>query len=362
MNVERLHSIVRALRQDLDVGSIVPRMTELRNAVQAQISEPTNASYQEQIVSLRGSLNNALSISRSNDFPPTWHQAIETMGIDGLLGNKLLAQVNEIFNRNQITPVVALSDLTALTDRLDALNAAVNQLLGGLQFLRIPNEDLDPGEAEVGVLVPRAAVDNELKKLGDEFADLQRILAPFNELAGNSAPLKVASIASSDFGVYVEMIPGAAALLAVGVERILAAYKTVLELRVLRAQLRTQGMPEESLGSIDDHANGVMGAANRETAEVLAARAPADITQERRNELRNAAEKSLNAIAVRVDRGYNVDVRSGEPVPDVPDSATAVAEIRAAAPNLQYINLSGTPILLLAMPGLDEASAEANAE
>jgi hypothetical protein len=79
------------------------------------------------------------------------------------------------------------------------------------------------------------------------------------------------------------------------------------------------------------------------------------------NELRQELTLSLNALATRVDLGYNVEVRAGE-LPPPPEDEVGVedsvdAETRAATEairskqeSLEFMNLSGKPILSLEQP------------
>jgi hypothetical protein len=89
----------------------------------------------------------------------------------------------------------------------------------------------------------------------------------------------------------------------------------------------------------------------------------------RRNELRVELVKALNALANRVDRGYGVEVRAGElpesaegdeaamdGEPDdefTADTRRAAALIRENRKALQFLKLSGEPIL-----GLPEVSED----
>jgi len=70
---------------------------------------------------------------------------------------------------------------------------------------------------------------------------------------------------------------------------------------------------------------------------------------------------SLNALATRVDLGYNVEVRAGElpPTPDDepdtedsvdPETRAATDAIRSKQKSLEFMNVSGKPILRLEQP------------
>jgi len=292
-----------------------------------------------------------LSAAASNQFPPSWIQVLEELNIEDVLGRELLQRVEAVFGRNQLTPAVAAEAIDELASEVEEVQGGLTDLLGGLGYFVIGAEELPPGEAEVGVLIPRVAVKNELSELGGELVELDAILGPFLELGtGTRPPIKIASVASSDFGVFVEMVPQAAALVALAVERVIHGYKTVLEIRALRAGLAEQHVPDEALAGIEAHANSVMGdSITSVIEELLEESAVGD--EGRKNELRTELRKSLNKLANRIDQGYNIDVRAG----DVPAEAqgdddgvtSAVSSIRNASPNLKFINRSGLPILSL---------------
>lgn len=181
------------------------------------------------------------------------------------------------------------------------------------------------------------------------------------ELAtGSRPPIEVVTISSTDFGVFLDVAPKAAMFVAVAVERVVALYKNLLEIRKLRQEMEDQGVPVESLAGIDTHANSVMDKGIEAIADELIAEAPATVDSGRRNELRIDLRVSLNGMANRIDKGFNIDVRAEPEESDdgdeVADSAAAVQAIRAASPNLRFINRSGRPILSLPEQSNSEAA------
>ena len=83
------------------------------------------------------------------------------------------------------------------------------------------------------------------------------------------------------------------------------------------------------------------------------------IEKGRRNELRKDLTVSLNSMANRIDRGYNIEIRVEEigPPSDEEDEKSMSAEerkrrdivekIRAKQENLKFANVTGQPILTL---------------
>ena len=326
-------------------------MQQLRDALRNQANAPQEPSHQQQVSDALNRLTSTLPNAPSNGFPPTWQEVLDELHLSPLLGNQLLESVQETFDRNQITPSIAADEVQRLTEQLESANNTVNQLVSSLASLEIGSEDLDVGDAEVSVLIPRSAVNEGLEALGDEFVDLQKLFGPFLEMGiGSRPPLRVRSISSSDFGVFVDVAPKVAALVAVAVERVVAVYKSLLEIRKLRQELSEQGVPDTELAGVDQHANNHMEAG---ISEVVDEMLPAtDSADGRTHELRIELRLSLNGIANRIDHGYNIDVRAG-PEPDSTDesdengTAQAFQTIRNASPNLQFLNRSGQPILSL---------------
>lgn len=341
------------IKDDLQATGVVATMQQLRDALRNQVNAPQEPTYQQQVSTALQQLAEA----RGHAFPPTWEQALEELGIQGLLGQQLVDAVREIFERNQITPSVALEEIQALTGRLEATVAALDQLLAALSHFRVGSEDLDAGEAEVGILIPRDVIDNELGQLGGEFVELQKLLRPFLEVATGSRPaVEVRAISSTDFGVFLDIAPEAAAFIAVAVERVVALYKTLLEVRTLRQGLRDQGVPDASLVGVDEHANEHMTTGIATAVDELVD-SKTGIESGRKNELKTELRWALNAFANRIDKGYNIDVRAGEPEQtdtdadadgaSVDELAKAFRLIADVSPGLRFINRSGDPILSL---------------
>jgi hypothetical protein len=262
--------------------------------------------------------------------------------------------VEEVFQRNQITPAVALTELQQLTKRLNLFQKALEQILAAYKQFRIGNEGLEPGECEIGMLIPRDEVKNNLNGFAQELKELIFVLNTFSEVAtGKPDELSIKTISSSDLTVYLNAHAPFAACLAVAVERIVALYKQLLEIKKIRGELLKQGVPEKQTAGIEEHANTAMeNGIETLTLEILE-KYHHGKDGHRKNELGNAIRVSLNRIANRIDRGFNIEVRV-EPMKEVaPESddakkkAEQITAIQAATKNMQFMKLEGAPILRL---------------
>lgn len=358
MNVERLHAIAGELRRDLDQTETLPNLQNLVSSLTNQINQPQQPQFQQQTSQHLSRLLISLKDARANKFSPTWQQVLEELGAKNLIGINLAASIEDIFARNQITPSVAQQELQSLLNKLEKLSSALDQLLAGFQTLKIGAEELDPGECELGVLVPRGFLDNRLDRFATELEEINQIFSVFAEVSTGSRPgFEIKTISSSDLSVYLTVSATVGACIAAAMERIISLYKQLLEIRRLQGELEKQGLEKKNLKGIEEHANGVMETGIDRLVKELTTEYLASCDAARKNELSIELKYSLKKIANRIDRGFNIEVRMEEPemAAENPDETTeeerallkAHATVAEAAESMQFLKLEGEPILKL---------------
>ena len=245
-----------------------------------------------------------------------------------------------------------------MTDAVEELQGSLQSLLSAFSHFTLGKEDIAPGDAELSVLIPREAVASELPKLGEELLQIQRVLGPFSELAtGLRRPLTVNTIASSDFGLFMAIDFQTAKLIVEAVGLINKTYEIIGRLRTNTQGLRDDALGDDLLALIDERINTKMAEANTAAAEELVV-TNTKIDDGRKQELRTEVRLSLNALANRIDHGYNIDVRMG-PIPNGtadPETAEAARVIITAGEALKYFKPAGRPILSLPEPTADADS------
>jgi hypothetical protein len=361
VNAERLHAIAKALKDELDATQAVPLTQQLLQGLQSIDQQPGQPAPQQSVSEARAQLEARLAEAASNHHSPAWRNAVEELGVADLLGDRLGEQIEGIFDRNEITPAAAASELEPIATSLTRLDNALDQLLQGFDFFGIPAEELEPGEFEIGFLIPREAVEDELGELGLEFINVKRILGPFQELAtGTREDLEVRSISSSAFQVFLQSAPAVALMFATALERLISSYEKVMNIRVAYQTLKESNVEQDALAAVEASAEKKIGEDINEMVEQTLAEAD-DLEPARCNELRKELTDSLNALANRIDRGYSMEVRAG-PLPEPDDGeeedeseddkrlARIVEQVLAKQERLKFTNTSGAPILQLPEP------------
>lgn len=353
MNAERLHAIAILLKKEMTSSNIAEKLQTLINTLQMVVNQPV-PHHQQALAENIKIVYSALTNTPIDEFSPAWQQLLTAMGGNELFGNSLKTIIENIFSTNQITPAVALTELQQLHKRLESFKTAIDQLTTSLRQLNIGDETLTPGECEIGMLIPRAAVDNHLTDFADELNELSFILNTFSEIGtGKKDNLNIKTISSTDLTVYLNAAAPFAACLAVAIERIVALYKQLLEIRKLRTDLQKQGVPPEQTAGIEDYANKLMDNGIEKLSLEIVAEFYKEKDEGRKNELSNASRIALNRLANRIDRGYNFEVRT-EPIPAEKEQNENQEELRkqiqiiqSAAKNMEFIKLEGEPILKL---------------
>lgn len=359
MNVERLHAIATSLRADLDSSTCVSLLQSLVSSLSNQINQPGQPQFQQQTSQFYTQLIEKLEDSAVNDFSPTWRQVLDEIGGSRITGANLATLIRETFARNQITPSVAQQELQGYLSGLQQLSAGIDQTLSGLRSLNIGSEDLEPGHCELGVLVPRAFLDNRLDRFASELEELNQIFGVFSEVAVGSRPgFEIKTISSTDLSVYLEVAAIVGACIATCVERIVALYKQLLEIRKTQAELAKLGVEKKNLKGIEDHANAIMDKGIEKLVKEIMAEYMPTGEAARKYELSIELKFAMKKVANRIDRGFNIEVRMEEPDINAedPESATpkekallaAHAKVSEAAQTLQFLKLDGHPILQLA--------------
>lgn len=350
MNVEKLNSLAYDIVEENKTLQYVAKFQNVIDTLQNVITQPQQPQHQTNLSDQLTALKEALAKSLVNDLSPAWYQVLVELEVDDILGNNLYQRIEKILSQNQIIPTKAKQELDTYFSKLDTKMTGFTNVVTGLETLEIGYDELDEGECEIGVLIPRDYIKNDLGKFGEEIKELTFIFNNYSELiTGKKESFQIRNLSTSDPLITVATITAIAAGVAKTVGWLIDNYKKLLEIKKLKAELKKQGLSEENLQGISDHSNGFMEKAIEEIIAKIAKEYNGNGDKNRKNELLNGVRISLNKIANRIDRGFNFEVRI-EPIKSEEEDkkeTKEIKEIKAASKNLQFMKLSGQPILRL---------------
>jgi len=358
MNAERLNLVAKGILGDIRISQSEVLIDQLKEHLLNQISNPTKAEYQKSVSSTLGKLTRSLEKAPSNDFAPTWIQAIEKFNASELLGEKLRQNLESIFARNKITPSAAHDEILEIAAQIKKLKKTLTQIVYGLTTLNIGEVQLDPNQCEIGIFIPREFIKNNLENFVNELFEIRRILDIFSEINTGSRPgFEIREISSSDLTIFLEALPAVGLMLAVTLERLIIVYQRILDIKIKRKELQALEVPGKSLRGIEDYANESMEKEIDKLAPALLDRFLGGDKSGagRKNELEIELKSSLRKIANRLDRGFNIEVRVETPIENEKEESSnesqevpsIIEEINSKSKILQFLKVGGTPILSL---------------
>lgn len=354
MNADRLNALLHLLREDFNKTRLPQRIEKLSNALQ-QLVQQQHPNHQQAVGAALKEVQAALDESEIDELSPAWKEMLSEIGYTESLGEAARIRLNESFRQADVTPTLVKEEVDVLKDEITRLNNAVNQAISAFETLSIGAEELDPGECELGFMVPREAIKYRLDAFANECKEFDFIFGTFSEVVtGHRDHYRISTISSSDLSVFLDSAPAVAALVATAAERIVAFYKQLLEVRKLRSEMLKQDVPKEAFKAIDEHSNSKMNNAIDEIAKSIMVEHGKKHDSGRKNELENSLRISLQKLANRIDRGYHIEVRIGLLPEPEEEGETVDTELQAnadaihkASKPLEFIRLEGEPILSL---------------
>lgn len=311
MNAERLHAIAAALEKELSEREIIDTLQSLTSALNSAVQQNTPAN-QQQLVTARDAFYEAISDTPSDHFTPAWRQILVEMGGEKLFGTNLKLRVQQIIADNQMTPSVAHGELKEILEELKNFRDRLTELKTAFELFNIGAEELAPGAAEIGILIPRAAVHDKLGDFTEELEEVEFILNTLSEVAtGRKDDLKIRTVSSSDLIVFLYAAAPLACITAKVIDFVVGQYKKILDIKKVQLEIDRLELPVEISDKTKEHANKLMEKAIEEFSVTIINEFKGD--QGRKNELATAVKISLNAMANRIDRGFNFEVRIEPP-------------------------------------------------
>jgi len=369
MNASRLLQVVELMRaveaqgglQNLLAGSVASSLQNL-------VGNPSAAQWQ---TALRDGLNQLASSQNValTRLGPEDRKAIKELNGQEFFLDDLSDVVDRLVQANAATLQVAVNELMPFVQRRGEFLAGLEALARHLREMGLEEPPLGPGEAELGVRIPRPVFSNSLEGLQAELRALNRIVRALSEVATGSPDVaEVRRISTSD-PLFVLGLPLATILLFGRlVNWSLGVWKQVEEIRLVRAQVRKLDI--ESSARMADEMEKDIEAKVREQVEAKVKELLGDRFEQtgRPQEQRTDLIQVLNLLLDRIQKGVTIEVRLGPPPPEPSEGSdnpaarvraedyAALAQVRR---QLVFPTFSEEPLVFLSKPANDDVGPAA---
>jgi len=353
VNAEKLHQTINLVNEDVNRTKIVTHLQSIVSMLNNLANSP-NQSHQQTLASSLTSFLDGINKSNFDQLSASTRKIMTDICPNLVLGSTLGEKVRSIIEKNQITFQVAVNEINPLFNEINQFIANSKALLASFQVFNISKEVLETGECEIGFIVPREEIKNDFHVYQKELQEFEFIINNYNEyVSGKKQKIELKAISSTDPMIYIGVITAVGASIAKTIDWIIDSYKKILEIRLLREQLKNAGVPEDKTKGIEDYANELMSKKIDEMLEILRKEYCGIKNGDRKNELENGLRISMNKIANRIDSGFNYEVRVGA-LPkteadetDDNEEQKNYDEIKRVESKLIFTNMLGSKILSL---------------
>jgi len=376
MNTSRLLSLIESLLEiDSHLG-LQAKLVALRDAMRNYAGTPGGQPQQAAVAQSRQAFIDAASLL-SDELLPT--DEVRPKEIDAWqyfkpdIGTEVLTALND----NAALPHEAASKLSEMTLERGEFIDTLKNTVDNLRALGVKTSDLEPGEAEVGFVLPRLMFHNDLPGLITELREINKTIRIVSEvtLNGEVPPVKVKQISTSDPSFFFDVLPHVAVEIGKAVSWAVGIWHTIEQTKKARAETKALKIhTEKELAAFYDEKIKSMIQAEVEKKVDELTKGSSEL---RVNEQKGLLRHSLNSLIARTERGMTVEVNAEllpEPQNDnVADgegsSATGLSpemtarqqelqQIRSIGAELRFPPPSEDPILQLASDSANDQGAK----
>jgi len=353
MDASILRDLVSKLLDIEATYSAQSHLEQARNAMNNMANSPQEPSYQTAFADAWEKLRVSIEKIHDDLSPAEWDRLSE-FSVPFYFSRQLVDKLDALIAANPATPAVIRDGLSNIINERQAQIQHFNSLNDELAYFGFELPENETNQGQVGFKVPRSMFDNNLQGMIDELNFIKRFVRVIAELEGESPDdIEVGNISTSDPVFWFIVAYGVAKGIAKITDWSLKTWKTVEEIRQLRAQTANIGSftEDEIEKFFGDKIESEIKKSIDEGISVILSEIE---DQHRKNELETGLSSLLKQFLARIERGMTVDVKylpppqaDGDLEEIVEEREEKAYEMQVAASKLVFPRPVGSPVLLL---------------
>lgn len=328
MHLGRFHAVIYDLAHHFKGAELSAKV----ESCVAQLDQYAASRAQAQLEAFRAALETLLKASEVKDqnlSQPFAQQVIAELGLSDILSPLFEQKINKAIAERSFDPIGLAAELRQIGAKATEKIAQIRAIDTAFRELDVEFERVENTAAEVGLMLPREIVGDNLGSLTTEFNDIGKLARAISEMVGATEyDPKVITIASSWWQVFLDLNPDAILVWVFAIERIVNLFKSNLEIKNLQRQLSEKEISKDITDLIQREIDRRVSEGLRDLAsELRASYATLDDTA-RLNEIETQLRQGLYYLAKRLNQGAQVEINVAVPLEPQDDNA----EASAAAP------------------------------
>ncbi len=310
MHLGRFHRAIEQLADDFKTTNHTQLFENLINSLNAIAQNPGNA---EQATAYKSHLENFRQVllrSELNNPRPVLQVMLESIEAEKFIGEQLFNRVMSAISSNPAAPTLAIQELQKLKESTAKFYQHVTTINNSFTDLGVEYENLEHGEGELGILIPREENSSSLKNLSKEFNEWANALASLKELFDPDAgPLQIRTCATTDWMIYLAATLGLLEGVSLCLKKTNEILRELVEGRSLIEQLISKKSNPEAVKLLEEENKTKLSTDIRKLAEELVEQHYKGHDEARKNELKNGVDSALTQIAKKITKGAKIEMK-----------------------------------------------------
>jgi hypothetical protein len=313
MHLGRFHVVIENLAKHFQKANL----PQLLNKCATRLDEYAQTRAETSLEGFRENLQHLIksSVPDQNLETPYAQQIIGELGIGELIGLAFANRLDQILRERGFDHAGISKDFKLLAKQATSKVQKIVAIDDGFSDLNVEYEAVGSDEAEVGLLLPRAAVGETLSALTAEFAKFSKLSRAINELTGAADyDPRIRTISSSWWQIFLDLDPAQILVWVIAVERIVLLFQSNLEIKALQQQLANKEMPAAITEAIEKVIDERVSESIATLASELRRDHAKNVEEGRLNEIETQLRQGLFHLAKRMNQGAQVEINLGLPI------------------------------------------------
>jgi hypothetical protein len=301
--IELLHTDYQAIKHDQLLQDIVGHLN-------AMSGNPGNAEIATNFKKSIDTCRSTLLQSPLNHPRPILRLMLESIGATEFIGDRFFLRVMAAIEANPGATALVVQSITALQQNTQKFYQQIATLDKTFSELQVEYDELEEGEAEIGLLIPRDAQASSLKDLSKIFNQWHNALTPIKEVFDPQAgALQIRICSTTDWMFYLASTPPVLVGLSFCMKKINEILGEAVKMREIVAQLVNAKAPQQAIELIEKDNEGKLDKELRGLAKEVLKESYKENDEGRKNELETHLTISFKTIAHEITNGTKVEVR-----------------------------------------------------
>lgn len=305
MDASKLLNILLDLTSDSE-KSITDTMTALVSSISSSQSTEISNNLQN--------LKKAFEHSISNEYSPSNLKIFQTIGAGDYFGLTGYKKLEELLNKNSYNVQKTVADLQKFIQKRADYMTLIKSVSDSLKKLNIYPHFHSDNIYEIGLLIPKELTNNKIINVTKELNRWDKVFKTLTELTtGSSDDTEINFVNNGSLEFFIDNGPHIAACLAFAVERIIALYKKIIEIRSAKEKLKELGVSIGEQREIEKQEKDILNKGIESIAsDIVKTFAKKQIDAGRVNELKVAMKGHVTYIVKCIGGGMVIEINPPE--------------------------------------------------